>query len=145
MRAITVQQPWAEAMFWDVHPKDVENRTRNIAGDFRGTFAIHAGQRFSVAGGRDRRILAHPAYADADLVFGAVIGVIDLTGVHHTTGSHPCCGSPWADLQCNHLELARPRRLTTPVECFGKLGLWTLPADVSREIRRQLLGTVSSG
>lgn len=44
MRILTVRQPWAWAI---VHGgKDVENRTRNIAGAYRGPVAIHAGMRF---------------------------------------------------------------------------------------------------
>ena len=40
MRILTVRQPWAYAI---VHlGKDVENRVRNIAGDYRGPVAIHA-------------------------------------------------------------------------------------------------------
>lgn len=48
MRAITVQQPWAWAIF---NGKGVENRTRNIAGKYRGPLAIHAGARWSDRGG----------------------------------------------------------------------------------------------
>lgn len=39
MRILTVRQPWAWAI---IHgQKDVENRVRNIAGDYRGPVAIH--------------------------------------------------------------------------------------------------------
>ncbi len=41
MKAITVRQPWAYAI---IHlGKDVENRTRNIVGSYRGPLIIHAG------------------------------------------------------------------------------------------------------
>lgn len=41
MRILTVRQPWAWAL---IHAgKDVENRSRNIAGAYRGLVAIHAG------------------------------------------------------------------------------------------------------
>ena len=40
MRILTVRQPWAWAI---IHGgKDVENRVRNIAGDYHGPIAIHA-------------------------------------------------------------------------------------------------------
>jgi hypothetical protein len=43
VKALTVQQPWAWAI---VHGgKDVENRSRNLAGSYRGPVAIHAGKR----------------------------------------------------------------------------------------------------
>ena len=41
MKAITVRQPWAWAILHG--GKDVENRTRNIAGSYRGPLVIHAG------------------------------------------------------------------------------------------------------
>ena len=41
MKAITVRQPWAWAIMHD--GKDVENRSRNIAGTYRGPVVIHAG------------------------------------------------------------------------------------------------------
>lgn len=50
MRALTVQQPWAWAIVYG--GKDVENRTRNIAGAYRGPLAIHAGLRWSDRGAR---------------------------------------------------------------------------------------------
>lgn len=43
MRILTVRQPWAWLI---VHGgKDIENRTRNIAGGYRGPVAIHAALR----------------------------------------------------------------------------------------------------
>jgi len=43
MRVLTVKQPWAWAI---VHGgKDVENRVRNLAGDYRGPVAIHVALR----------------------------------------------------------------------------------------------------
>ena len=46
MRALTVQQPWAWAIF---HGKAIENRTQQWA--YRGPLAIHAGVRWSERGG----------------------------------------------------------------------------------------------
>lgn len=43
MRILTVRQPWAWAI---IHGgKNVENRVRNIAGDYRGPVAIHVALR----------------------------------------------------------------------------------------------------
>lgn len=108
MRAMTVRQPWAWAI---VHGgKLVENRTRNIAGSYRGPVAIHAGKGWSDAGARDRNV--GEAYLDtlnangwravtsresflarqAEVgipramispgMFGTIIGVVDLVDVH---------------------------------------------------------------
>jgi hypothetical protein len=56
MRALTVRQPWAWAI---VHGgKDVENRTRNLAGSYRGPVAIHAALRTTPDAWRDPAVTA---------------------------------------------------------------------------------------
>lgn len=142
MKALTVQQPWAAAMFWTPDPKDIENRSQLFT--HRGSLAIHAGQRYSVDGARDPVITRHPAWTpDVPLPFGVVIGVVDLIDGHKATDDC-CANNPWAQPWARvHLSLASPRLLTQPIDCFGKLGLWDLPAAVFREIRRQLQGSVA--
>jgi hypothetical protein len=133
VRAITVRQPWAWAI---VHGgKDVENRTRNIAGAYRGPIAIHAGLAAfeqNNAASRAHRV-AHGTETDARLVFGAIVGVVDLRATHHWTFCEDepegACSS-WAMDGCHHLELANPRPLAKPIPWRGQLGLWTLPDDV---------------
>ena len=104
MRILTVRNPWAWAI---IHAgKDVENRVRNIAGDYRGPVAIHAGLAFdadahltsaSLRAAQDRAAVADGAelYPGGYLwdigapdprrawsVKGAIIGVVDLVDVH---------------------------------------------------------------
>lgn len=140
MRAITVRQPWA----WQIihQGKNIENRTRNIAGKYRGPVAIHAGLQPDQEA--LRRLPAHaPEWVTAPRVFdyGVILGVVDLVDVHE---SHPVAGcretaglcSRWAELGGFHLVLANPRPVTdNPVAdpgipCRGALGLWTPPADI---------------
>lgn len=75
-RILTVRQPWAWAI---IHGgKDVENRVRNLAGDYRGPVAIHAALR-------DARMAPAVVWYDYDEklpVRGAIIGVVDLVDVH---------------------------------------------------------------
>jgi len=99
MRILTVRQPWAWAI---IHGgKDVENRVRNIAGDYRGPVAIHAGLATFEDDGQFREVRRaitsedHGWPADdgevwaSDLVdpdderfvYGAIIGVVDLVDV----------------------------------------------------------------
>ena len=40
MKVLSVRQPWAHAIVSG--EKDVENRTRNVVGAWRGPIAIHA-------------------------------------------------------------------------------------------------------
>lgn len=107
MRIITVRQPWAWAL---IHGgKDVENRTRNIAGSYRGPIAIHVGLQFAEAaspldlqvaravgettraGGLHDRVVSRIADEDRHENHvapwfgqrGAIIGVVDLAEVHY--------------------------------------------------------------
>ena len=82
MRAITVRQPWAWAI---IHAgKSVENRTRNIAGDFRGLVAIHASKTFDELDFYHvSDIIAPEDLPEMDAIAcGAIIGVVDLVDVH---------------------------------------------------------------
>jgi hypothetical protein len=129
MRAISVRQPWA----WQIihQGKNIENRTRNIAGKYRGPVAIHASLK------ADEEALARlpmhaPEWVTASRVFhyGVILGVVDLVDVHP--------GSEWCEQECDewgeygswHLVLANPRPLLVPLPCRGALGLWTPSADV---------------
>lgn len=120
MRILTVRQPWAWAI---IHGgKNVENRVRNIAGDYRGPVAIHVAQADADSAPeslwldhanwyrarRPQPMKFDPAWSDR----GLIIGVVDLVDVHsasviggcgrmpHDCDEHPngCrhhC-SPWA-------------------------------------------------
>jgi len=149
MRVLTVRQPWAWAIIYA--GKDIENRTRNVAGDYRGPLAIHVATKYATEG-LDLRALDdacdrwhdaldadcnhHPWQADV----GAIIGVVDLVGVHesgagfdHKTRKVQAC-SPWADWEGWHLELANARQLAQPIPYRGGLGLRRLPADITEQI-----------
>ncbi|NLA29964.1 MAG: hypothetical protein GX875_10010 [Propionibacterium sp.] len=101
MKAITIRQPWAWAV---IHAdKTVENRSRNIAGDYRGLVAIHAGLKIDEVGQHDplireawtgeTRLAGDPdrpgSYHDVPwrkaFSYGRVIGVADLVDAHHAT------------------------------------------------------------
>lgn len=146
MRVLTVRQPWAWAI---IHGgKDVENRTRNLAGDYRGPVAIHAGLRDDDDAFEDD----HPMHG---LLFGpcpyrggvehnefrcewcaeispskygykgTILGVVDLVDAHDRycdTDDHPIC-SEWAEFDVWHLALANPRPLAEPIPYRGGLGL----------------------
>lgn len=138
MKALTVQQPWAWAIF---HGKNIENRTQLWT--YRGPLAIHAGMRESERGMSDRRIRYQTSLTGeiGPLHFGAIIGVVDLVDVHPDAG---CC-KPWGESayvehggrerrQITHLVLENPRALAEPIGCRGALGLWTPPADITEQL-----------
>lgn len=142
-----MQQPWAWAI---VHGgKDVENRTQ--AWSYRGPLAIHAGlakpEQRNLASVEHRK--AHGTEVPTELVFGAIIGVVDLVEVH---SEWDCMGGPtealcsrWAETACRgshddvcpasvrpmvHLVLENPRPLPSPIKMRGARGLWTPPNDL---------------
>lgn len=147
IRILTVRQPWAWAIF---HGKDVENRSRNVAGSWRGTIAIHAAK--AIADGD--QTLTSPLVDVLNPLLnaippvprswwanrGAIIGVVDLVGVHHcfnaSTDFEGC--SPWAEPDTWHLELANPRPLSEPFPFRGALGLRRLPEDVARQVFQRI-------
>ena len=137
MRAITVRQPHAWAI---IHGgKDVENRSRNIAGSYRGPVAIHAGLAKFEQGGMSSEAhrRAHGSEVGTEIVFGALIGVVDLVEVHD--GNECNAGwlcSLWAMHDHQHLVLSNPRPLAKPISYKGALGLWTLPDGVIPEASR---------
>lgn len=143
MRAITIRQPWAGAIFADAQPKDVENRASGT--EYRGPLLIHAGQHLADGDaftdidritGTPVPVLGAPL-APPQWAVGSVIGVVDLVSVHLSAECNGNC-SPWALPYRKHLRLARPRRLKRPVPANGKLGVWTPDADLIDAVRRQV-------
>ncbi len=139
MRVLTVRQPWAWAILAGF--KSVENRVRNIAGDYRGPVAIHAGRAEDIGARQHPEILrlAREQWGTepADLLtgmpqmFGHILGVVNLYAVHEHDGSERfrCCPNApdrytrWAEPGMWHLCMASPRRLAEPIPFRGALGL----------------------
>ncbi len=138
MKAISVRQPWAHAI---IHlGKDVENRTRNIAGTFRGPLAIQVSATYfdQHSIGETERITGAPVDL-GPLYLGYIIGIVDLVDVHKwpcgNTSIDEAC-SKWAEagqvipvrgrapIGMTHLVLANPRPLAYPMWIRGRLGLW---------------------
>lgn len=158
MRILTVRQPWAWAI---IHGgKDVENRVRNIAGDYRGAIAIHAAKVDDPEAWRRLVKTNLAAWGRAmesprSLVGGAILGVVNLTAVHECRPSQtrsfsglPVCFdsetpigevcSTWAEVGTYHLELENPRPLSEPIPYKGALGLRRLDDDTSARILAQI-------
>lgn len=162
LRAITVQQPWADAIVYG--GKTVENRGRYTS--YRGRVAIHVGVGWSKRGatddrvqrslwGRSELVLAATGFlSGVGCVMGSVIAVADLVDCHEV---HPtpdrfeagwCC-DPWGDrfytrsngtqCPCWHLVLADVRPLDAPVPLRGQLAVpWRVPAVAASAVLSQL-------
>lgn len=149
MRALSVRQPWA----WQIvnQRKNIENRTRNFVGQYRGPVIIQAALKADEYALR-RLPMRPPPWVTAPRVFdyGVVLGVVDLIDVHEAfadTGQpvqYTACGSECGDWAQPgpiwHLVLANPR----PIPLFkqfkvrGALGLWTPTDDVVERVREAI-------
>jgi hypothetical protein len=129
MKAITICNPHAWAV---IHgSKMFENRTWRSS--FSGTLLIHAGQSVKFMSDRDM-YPGCPDPMDPQMVFGAIIGVVDMYGSkrpgledarYHGYG-------PWCHVYAN------PRPLPRPIKCRGMQGLWTPPAKVLAAVYAQM-------
>jgi len=147
MRVLTVRQPWAWAIVQG--RKDVENRSRNVAGSYRGPVAIHAGLAPFEKDNMASRAHREAREAATEIVFGGIVGVVDLVGVHVCVSAAGCMPdpadhgrwalcSPWAEPGGYHLVLANARPLARAVQWRGALGLRELPDDVAAAVEREV-------
>jgi hypothetical protein len=125
MKALTIRQPWAHAI---LHlRKDVENRVWRT--HYRGLLLIHAAARREL---HSREMLSEymsrPPSVESlnDLPIGCIIGVAEIIDCVKNSKSR------WADRGTWHW-LVRNARPIRPVDCTGRLGLWTpSPAVMKR-------------
>jgi len=139
IRTITVMQPYASFIIHGDDSgdrKDVENRTWPT--NHRGPLLIHAG-----VGQRYIRTRGFNIARASEFVFGAIVGVVDVTECFGLITHLDALRGPrpddlrWADGPwC--WRLANPRPLAKPVPCKGRLGLWTPDAETMRAVMEQI-------
>ena len=141
MKALSVQQPWIDAIVCG--PKAVENRTWRPSRDIYGQdIALHASQRFDKHAVFPPGCLwmALPECRDFTGRLGAVLAAAALSGYHDARDCVRPDGTyctPWSQPGCWHWEIMEVRPLAEPVPCKGALGLWRLPEDVEAAVREQ--------
>jgi ASCH domain len=114
MKTLSIRQPWAEAIIR--LGKDVENRSWSTR--HRGPLLIHASKRAEVV------ICRQLAINPDELVYGAIVGIVDLVDcVQDST-------STWAEKGQWHWILRNPRRLSDPIPMRGRLGLFEISVDL---------------
>ncbi|MDB5298027.1 MAG: 2-oxoglutarate dehydrogenase [Phycisphaerales bacterium] len=149
LRAITIIQPFAALVALpaaDPRHKRCENRRWPTS--YRGPLAVHAGKARRYGGEPCEDIAVDHGVDPNALAFGAIVTVvrmvacvavepgpdrrrsIDALGPGYAwMHDHAHAEGPW----CHVYEpVWTPPQ---PVDCAGKQGLWTVPADVERAVR----------
>lgn len=125
LRALSIRQPWAEAIMNG--RKSIELRSWTTS--YRGALLIHAG--------KTRSRVRLRGSAESNLFRGGYIGLVDLIDIK-LLDAHD-----WEQYRNRHLGesvwpgsvlygwfLANPRRFATPVPAKGKLGLYVIPPEL---------------
>jgi hypothetical protein len=121
MKALSIQQPWAWLIATGA--KDIENRTWRT--HYRGTVAIHASRWDNSAPDKINGIII-----PEKLWIGCIVGFVDI--VDCVTESK----SKW--FQGPHGFVLKNAREIEPIECKGRLGIWTIPENVENIIKTQM-------
>ena len=137
MKALSIKQPWLYCIT-DLD-KRVENRTWLPPGWIEGKrIALHASKGFDDLGGPAACELSGIHLFDLDLPKGAIVATAVIRGWVDTEGeaSHPLlarhANSKWFFGPYGWV-LDDIQKLSVPVPCPGKLGLWEAPTAVSQE------------
>lgn len=148
MRALTVRQPYADAIAWG--QKRIENRTKPLPEKYIGVpVLLHAGKELHASGitADDLASMAHltqdpttPSWPDTR---SAILATMTFKGSHRCADVHWCC-KPWGQVETKahpevwHWEIGHVVRLAEPVEASGALGFWAPKGTVLDAVRAQL-------
>jgi len=138
MKALTIKQPYPWLILAsdrqlakvNAQRKRVENRSWNTK--YRGPLAIHAGVSLSVLNAHHRTAKSREDFPE--LVFGAIVGVVDLVDCVKLDAEDAYSHYPWL---ASHQHatgpycwiLDKPRRLEIPIYARGRQGLWPTNID----------------
>jgi hypothetical protein len=133
MKALTLWQPWAEAIARRLKPHE----TRSWGTDYRGPLAIHAGKNFPPAAMQQCELMGWGASrASSDLIFSAVICTCTLVDCFQLTHAnwYEKLGRDfqhdpaykWGNYDFGRFVwvLQNVRRLRAPAYCSGQRQLW---------------------
>lgn len=154
MKALSLLQPWASGVALGLK----EWETRSWPTKYRGQVAIHASKGlpkearelchqhpwskvFEPNGPGEKHLMIDEAIAA--LPRGAIIAVATLADcqqVEDVVWNLPDDEKAWGDFSRGRRawRMAGVIALPHPVPCAGALGLWTVPADVERQVRAQM-------
>lgn len=146
MRALTVRQPYADAIAWNQKP--IENRTTPLPAKYIGVdVLLHAAKEphASKLTVKDlAQIIGCQGCENWAGTRSAVLAVIRFKGFHLADASIHWCCRPWGQVPTAqhpkvwHWEITEVIRLTEPVPASGALGFWTPDDDVLAAVQRQI-------
>lgn len=144
MRALTVRQPYADAIAHGAKP--VENRTKPLPAKYVGVpLLLHAAKdphatRVTAADLAEFTGVDVTAWTDTR---SAILAVIRFRGSHKAPDDGAWCCRPWGQVTTRvqpvvwHWEIDQVIRLNEPVPASGALGFWTPNDDVLAAVQRQ--------
>lgn len=142
MRALTVRQPYADAIAHGAKP--VENRTKPLSPKFVGVpVLLHAAKEPHATGitAVDLAQFTGAQITNWSDTRSAALAVIRFRGSHKAFDGDWCC-RPWGQVTTRtqpevwHWEIDQVIRLAEPVPATGALGFWNVPADVLDQIEQ---------
>ena len=120
MKTLSIQQPWAWAIFTPEAGKDIENR--DWPTQVRGRIRIHTGKKIDSEGILFLRAQGYDV--PANLPTGCILGEVTLTGCVRASDA----SSPWAfGAYC--FTLVDPVAYETPIPARGMLGFFETEAS----------------
>ncbi len=129
MKALSVKQPWAWAIF---HGKDVENRTWTT--NYRGPLLIHASKAFDEAGydwllenvlcNTHINLTIEDLPAKKDFQMGGIVGKVELVKMVRSKDYSPWMFGPWGWV----LEKPEPMKF---IPYRGQQGLFNVPDHIA--------------
>lgn len=140
IRCLSIRQPWVELILQGV--KDVENRDWGALASlptYRGWLAIHASKKIEPFHEDDFPGCTIPKH----LPSGCIAGLAYLEDIVHINDYRKSCRklkrpmSDWADGE-HCLLLSQAIRLPTPIPYSGRLGIFKLPEELQKQLRKSL-------
>jgi hypothetical protein len=129
VRALTLKQPWASAIF---NGKIIENRTW-VPSDkvlpVGARFAIHAGMSFAKEGAKWIEENFEICYNPESVPYGAILGTVVYQG-YITESDNPWFFGPYGWI------LSDIQPLEEPIRIKGKLRLWVVPPEIEHMINQ---------
>ena len=138
MKALSLWQPWASAIFATDHHGVVlkPDETRHWPTNVRGRIAIHAAKRRLDADGHVLSTLLMANMNLNDMPLGYLIGTVDIVDCVKTeTVKRPHWQKVWGNYDAGRYAfvLARPLLFETPIPHIGRQGFFNVPDNIENQ------------